>query len=637
MARLKPAAKSADNNRMRPRLRLFLAACVVLLISAAGTVAAADPVRLEIATVEEQAGRMVVTVSAFGADGRPLLGLTGQNFRASLNDQPLPVNDLQTSGTSRTAASIVLAVDVSGSMAGEPMNQAKRALTEFLRGLDPADQVALLAFDARVVLVQDFTNDRALLDQAIARLTPVGDTALYDGVLEAAKKAQSAVGRKLVVLLSDGQATTGLDKRAASIEAARVSGAGVVAVGLGSAIDRAYLNELTAASGGRFLEAATPAALRQAYADLAVAIRSQYTLVLQVPPAIDRSLPAQLLIQATFRADTGQVRRDLPPLAGAVPPPFDLRLTGLAPGQQISGTLALEPVAPPGIALARVEYFVDGQLAFTATQAPFSHALDPAALTAGNHTLRIVASDERGRRGETQLPFIASPPTATSGSSLRVPNAVLGLAALLTFAGGAIYLFYWRRDSRKTSVASRIRPFAVRFAQPVMQPVEGWPEAPPPPPLPVTDRILGRVVVMDEAAIKGGRLDGIREYPIGTAPLTLGSSVSCDVQLNDLEGRIAAEEARLWVQKGRLVYHKLTTLSAMATEGVTSGWQIIESDDDITVGPYRLLFRADLPVIEEPEPAPMTEAAAPPLPELWPRLAEDASLKPSSPDEALRT
>ena len=516
-------------------------------------------------------------------------------------------------------------------MAGEPMNQAKRALQEFVRGLDPVDQAAIIAFDAQVTLVQDFTSDRALLDQAIGRLAPLGDTALYSGVLEALAKASAAPGsRRLIVLLSDGQATTGLALRSDSIDAARNGGIGIVAVGLGSGIDGAYLNELTAASGGRFLEAPTPASLREAYADLAVAIRSQYTLVLQVPSGIDRSVPAELLVQASLRADSGKAVREIPPLAGALPPPFLVSLLGITAGQRTEERLSVTPKTPPGVSLVGVEYFLDNDLVVRTTQPPFAYELDPTAIAEGPHILKVVATDARGRLGETQLSFIAALAVPASEPARPEPQTLLVMAGGVVVLGGIIYVFFRRLRSRsKNAVASRVRPWAVRTAEP-LPPVEGWPSPPPPPP--DADRFLGRVIVMDEAAVQRGELDAIREYPVGMVPLALGCVPASDVRLEDAEGRIAAEEARLWVQRGCLVYHKLTTLSAMATEGVTSGWQILESDEEIVLGPYRILFRADPPT-ERAEP---DAASAKPtdevvfLRELWPRLPEDPPLGASS-------
>jgi hypothetical protein len=74
------------------------------------------------------------------------------------------------------------------------------------------------------------------------------------------------------------------------------------------------------------------------------------------------------------------------------------------------------------------------------------------------------------------------------------------------------------------------------------------------------------VVVMDETAIGAGQLSGIREFEVRSSPLTLGSSPECDIVIDDPEGGSPVRRPALWVQRDRLVYHKLTTLSAMATE-----------------------------------------------------------------------
>ena len=108
---------------------------------------------------------------------------------------------------------------------------------------------------------------------------------------------------------------------------------------------------------------------------------------------------------------------------------------------------------------------------------------------------------------------------------------------------------------------------------------------------PREEPIQGRVVIMDEAAIRGGELETIREFDMKSSPLTFGSSPDADMCVDDAGGLIAAEEARIWVQRGRLVYHKLTTLSAMATEGVTAGWQFLNDGEEMHIGPYRIIFQ----------------------------------------------
>ena len=135
-------------------------------------------------------------------------------MKASLDGQPLAVTGFQTSSTARPSLSVVLVVDVSGSMLGDPITQARKALTEFVGSLEPGDQVALFAFDTNVSLLQDYTPDKTVATAAVARLTPRGDTALYDAVIAGAgKAAQATTDRKLMILLTDGVATVGIDKR----------------------------------------------------------------------------------------------------------------------------------------------------------------------------------------------------------------------------------------------------------------------------------------------------------------------------------------------------------------------------------------------------------------------------------------
>jgi VWFA-related protein len=263
---------------------------------------AADPVNIQIMALEETPGQMTLTVSAVDQNGRPFPSLQASNFNVWFNDTALIVRGLQTE-TARLPASVLLLVDVSGSMAGEPMNQARAAMQQFIDALDAADQVAVMTFAAGVNLTQDFTTDRDALAAAIANLTPGGETALYDGVIQAAAKIDEVQqGRTLVVLLSDGVATVNAGRRAESLAVAHDAAVGFVSVGLGNQIDRQYLAELSQVSGGRVVEASTPAALRQAYTDLAHAIRSQYVLQIEVPRSVDRFRRAPARSTARRRA-----------------------------------------------------------------------------------------------------------------------------------------------------------------------------------------------------------------------------------------------------------------------------------------------------------------------------------------------
>jgi hypothetical protein len=313
-------------------------------------------------------------------------------------------------------------------------------------------------------------------------------------------------------------------------------------------------------------------------------------------------VPATLSLRLTSAGQTAVVERELSPLAGARAPDFELKIAGLAPNQELTSGQVLTPSAPPGIALAIVEYMVDGKSVQAANTAPFTFNLDVAQLSPGTHFVKAVATDTRGATAQTEVAFKIPAPAKSSSLGKFLPILVLLLLVSgIAFAG---YRVVARRLAQREATGPagnivRIRPFALKVTEDVAPP-EDWPErrvvTPPP-----VNLVLGRIVVMDEAAIREGDLTKISEYSIGSAPLTLGAGESCDIQVLD-EANIAMEEARLWVQKGRLVYHKLTTLSAMATAGVTSGWLLLASGEELHLGKYRLLFQAEVPAtVLEPE------------------------------------
>ncbi|HEX5141364.1 MAG TPA: VWA domain-containing protein, partial [Dehalococcoidia bacterium] len=487
-----------------------------------------------------------------------------------------------------------------GSMAGDPINQARNAMRDFVQTLEPADNIGIISFSAGVSYVQPFTTDRNLLSAAIGNLQAVGDTALYDAVLRASSEISNApTGRRLVVLLSDGKATTSLDQRQASIAAAAAADAGVVTLGLGADLDTQYLTDVANVTGGRYLPAPTPASLRQAYTDLAYTIRSQYTLVLDMPPSVDRTVPGTLRVHATVNADNSFTERALAPLAGALPPPFDMSLTGLEPGQKLNQPVTLQPSAHNGIKLAKVEYLVDGQSVYTATGDAPGYDFDVASFAPGNHVLTVEATDDQGKPGRVDIPFIVTPPPAASSGGASLPIIpIIAALAVGVIAWMLFKLIKKRRDAEPVLVPDRDDTWKKRGERKSKQSKDAQdedeasePRRRPAPARPRVVRAVARIVVMNEEAVRSGQLDAIQEYEMYATPLTFGTGATANVRVIDPSGMIAAEEARIWVQRGRMVYHKLTTLSAMATEGVTAGWHFLDNGEEMRIGDYRIVFQ----------------------------------------------
>ncbi len=147
----------------------------------------------------------------------------------------------------REQATIMLAVDVSGSMAAddvEPyrLRAAQDAALRFADSVPRQYQVGLVSFSGTANILVPPTTDRLALERAIEGLVPDGATAIGDAVstsLDALRSAQAGGGEDgtleaaRILLLSDGATTTGRLTSTAAGEAAQ-AGVPVFTVSLGT-------------------------------------------------------------------------------------------------------------------------------------------------------------------------------------------------------------------------------------------------------------------------------------------------------------------------------------------------------------------------------------------------------------------
>ncbi len=170
---------------------------------------------------------------------------------------------------------VVLTIDRSGSMQGRKLLAAKDAAIRFVTQIRaPRSRIGLTTFSTNAERVQPLGEDRAPVIQALAGLTPAGDTNLIDGLDEARLTMLAASSRpdagRVIVFMSDGKhtSTPNLDALGGVIDALRAAHIEVFAIGLGSDVDREALRRM-ASDPSHYYDSPSEDQLAEIYAQIA--------------------------------------------------------------------------------------------------------------------------------------------------------------------------------------------------------------------------------------------------------------------------------------------------------------------------------------------------------------------------------
>jgi tight adherence protein B len=252
---------------------------------------------------------------------------------------------------------VVLAIDTSGSMSGDPITQAREAASQFLELLPSGARVAVVGFGDEVVTIRGLDASRPSPSSAVGSLAAEGETSLYDAVLVAAGlMEESDAERRVVVLLSDGGDTVSratLEEAAAALAS---SPAELHIVALESTeSDAEALEVLADAAGGVVATASDAAGLAAAYREIADRLAARY----RIAYVTDSHGPPQLTV--VIRHDDLAVRADLT---------IELPAAPITPYRPAPPTTAFPPTTlytpgPPPVGTAsRLPTLLQGSWAF---------------------------------------------------------------------------------------------------------------------------------------------------------------------------------------------------------------------------------------------------------------------------------
>jgi Ca-activated chloride channel family protein len=217
--------------------------------------------------------------------GRYVSGLTKKAFTVIDNNQEQEITFFSDSDA---PVSLGVIFDVSGSMSGEKIGKARKALEKFIATSHPSDEYFLIAFNNRAQLLLDRTRDGDAVLRKLTLVQPKQNTALYDAVyLGVDKVTRGAHQKRALLIISDGQDNASRYNFGEVRRLMKESDVVTYAVGILGGNDsssqlgmqgQAFLDELTSVSGGKSFYPQTDVEMDEIFERIALELRHQYTV-----------------------------------------------------------------------------------------------------------------------------------------------------------------------------------------------------------------------------------------------------------------------------------------------------------------------------------------------------------------------
>ena len=200
-----------------------------------------------------------------------------------LKDMEAKINDFTVTSTEELedmdAPSVVLVVDRSGSMEGEPLEDTKKAVVSFVRNMRSDIRVGLVTFDDAAQLVSSVTDNSSAALQGVRAIESGGGTSIWAGLQMAGDELISETGRKIIILLSDG-ADGDPDRIDEVLRQLHQNNIYVYTIGFGGA-DTEYLSYIANSCEGKFIQAQSSDMLGAIYAEIGSYMVNEYLITFE--------------------------------------------------------------------------------------------------------------------------------------------------------------------------------------------------------------------------------------------------------------------------------------------------------------------------------------------------------------------
>jgi VWFA-related protein len=284
------------------RLMAVLALVLMPAVCLAGVVLTLNQINIE------RFPEINIYLTAADERGIPLKGLELNNFKVQEDGRMVRVKGVFPLEKGDEPLSVVLAIDRSGSMRGQPIKDALKAAKDFIREMRAIDRVGLVSFDDRVTVISRPNADKGPLLKEIDKIKVGKDTALNDAVMKSLQLLSPFIGRRAVIVLTDGKENRSKTTREGAIQEAVRMGVPIITVGLGREVDIDALDAMADGSGGRPFYAQTSSELSALYQAIARQLINQYRVTLQSRKSLD-NVWHRLRVELKLAKGKAQVER----------------------------------------------------------------------------------------------------------------------------------------------------------------------------------------------------------------------------------------------------------------------------------------------------------------------------------------
>lgn len=234
-----------------------------------------------------QSGIEVTGVTATVRDtaGHLVTGLSRESFDVYEDGELQTVTQFT---RERVPISLGVLVDVSDSMYGQRIRDARAAVDRFLFDLlDPGDEFFVLAFNHQPRVLTGWTSAPEVVRRALGDLEPSGGTAAYDAVLAALPLIERRSRQRAALLLVSDGADTASNASLREVHSALMRSDGFVYAiaidpperqAINTRVNPTTLRQITDDSGGRTEVVHNGAELTEATSRIAEELNHQYVL-----------------------------------------------------------------------------------------------------------------------------------------------------------------------------------------------------------------------------------------------------------------------------------------------------------------------------------------------------------------------